>query len=156
MSSKQNIDIHSDDIHRYDDIINLPHPSSTNHPHMTIQDRAAQFAPFAALTGHNAAIRETARLTDRRVELDSDCKAVLDEKLQVLHEEIERHPGISVTYFQPDEKKSGGAYVTTTGIVKKIDIYEHAIVMTDGLKISMDEIIELDSELFHSLDGKIE
>lgn len=156
MSSKQNIDIHSDDIHRYDDIINLPHPVSTNHPHMTIQDRAAQFAPFAALTGHNAAIRETARLTDRRMELDSDYKAVLDEKLQMLHEEIERHPGISVTYFQPDEKKSGGAYVTTTGIVKKIDIYEQTIVMTDGLKISMDEIIELDSELFHSLDGKIE
>lgn len=151
MSSDQNMDIHSDDIHRYDDMINLLHPASTNHPHMPIQDRAAQFAPFAALTGHDAAIRETARLTNRKVELDPERKAVLDEKLQMLREEIEKHPGISVTYFQPDEKKSGGAYVTITGIVKKIDVHEQALVTTDGLKISIDGIMELDSELFHSV-----
>ena len=114
---------HDADSHRYDDIIHLPHHVSTAHPPMPAADRAAQFSPFAALAGHEAAIRETARLTDERAELDENAKAVLDEKLRMIQEMLPAHPEITVTYFQPDAKKSGGAYVSVTGRVKKLDLY---------------------------------
>ena len=115
------------DSHRYDDIIHLPHHVSTAHPPMPAADRAAQFSPFAALTGHEAAIRETARLTDERAELDENAKAVLDEKLRMIQEMLPAHPEITVTYFQPDAKKSGGAYVSVTGRVKKLDLYRQCL-----------------------------
>lgn len=102
------------DIHSYDDIIHLPHHVSTVHPHMPFSDRAAQFSPFAALTGYDAAVKETAHLTDERAELDEYAKAVLDEKFRMLQEVLSRHPKITVTYFQQDEKKSGRAYVSVT------------------------------------------
>ena len=103
----------------YDDIINLPHPTSTKHPWMPMSDRAAIFSPFAALTGHAAAIQETARLTDQRMELDEDTKAMLDLKQQILADRIAERPEISVVWFRPDARKEGGQYVTTVGQLKK-------------------------------------
>ena len=94
---------------KYDDMIDLPHPTSNKHPRMSIQDRAAIFSPFAALSGHGAAIAETARLTDQRMELDEDTKAELDQRQAVLLEHIGEQPEITVTWFQPDERKEGGA-----------------------------------------------
>ena len=128
---------------KYDDIINMPHHRSKKHPHMPIIDRAAQFSPFAALTGHEAAIKETARLTDRRIELDEYEIAALDERLQQLRAKVKGFPKITVTYFLPDDRKAGGEYVTITGNVKKIDEYGKCLMMDDGTRISIDEIIEL-------------
>lgn len=123
----------------YDDIIDLPHPTSERHPRMPMANRAAMFSPFAALTGYDAAVKETARLTDAKVDLTEDEKAILDAKLQLLT------PGESVviTYFQPDVKKQGGAYLTVTGAIKKFDRYAHEIMMTDGCRISIDDILEV-------------
>ncbi|MGL5435729.1 MAG: hypothetical protein ACRDBO_10090 [Lachnospiraceae bacterium] len=134
----------------YDDIINLPHPTSTRHPQMAIPDRAAQFSPFAALTGHDAAIRETARLTERRIELDEDSKTALDLKLRMVAEWKGDHPKVSVTYFEADQAKAGGSYETTTGCIKKIDDYGRRVIMENGRKIDIDNIIEIESELFGS------
>lgn len=131
----------------YDDIIHLPHHVSSKHPQMPVYDRAAQFAPFAALTGHDAAIQETARLTDERAELDEHEKAQLDERLRMVQETLADQPNVTVTYFQPDGRKSGGTYVTVTGNVKKIDMYDHALIMTDGLRIPLDEIFGIEGEL---------
>ena len=143
----------NNDIHCYDDIIHLPHHVSSVHPPMPVSDRAAQFAPFAALTGHGEAIKETARLTDKRVELDENAKAVLDEKLRMVQEMMAQRPEITVTYFLPDEKKAGGRYVSATGNVKKIDLYNHLIVMTDGLRIPLSEVFEIEGGIFESRDS---
>ncbi|MCD7889644.1 MAG: YolD-like family protein [Oscillospiraceae bacterium] len=132
----------------YSDIINLPHHISKTHPQMSMQDRAAQFSPFAALTGYDDAIDETARLTGRRIELSEEAKEILDRKLQYLRDSISDQPEISVTYFVPDEKKDGGEYVTVKGNLKRIDEYERVIIMTDGKKILMEEIMDIESELF--------
>lgn len=132
----------------YDDIINLPHHVSTTRPHMTAIDRAAQFSPFAALTGYDAAIKETARLTDERVKLDEYLKGALSDRLQIIAEHIKEHPEIAITYFQPDAKKNGGAYVSAVSSVKKIDKYERVVVMTDGTAIPIDEIIGIDGQIF--------
>ena len=118
----------------YDDIINLPHPTSVKHPRMPLSDRAAQFAPFAALSGHSTALAETARLTDQRMELDEDARAVLDLKQQLLLERIKEQPEIMVTWFQPDEKKDGGRYIVSTGRLKRIHEAEQVLILTDGLK----------------------
>lgn len=135
----------------YDDIINLPHHVSTTRPHMTDIDRAAQFSPFAALTGHDAAIKETARLTDERVKLDEYMKDALSDRLQIIAVRIKEHPEIAITYFQPDAKKNGGAYVTAISAAKKIDKYERVVVMTDGTAIPIDEIISIDGQIFESM-----
>lgn len=140
---------HDADSHRYDDIIHLPHHVSTAHPPMPAADRAAQFSPFAALAGHEAAILETARLTDERAELDENAKAVLDEKLRMIQEMLPAHPEITVTYFQPDAKKSGGAYVSVTGRVKKLDLYRQCLLMEDGLKIPLGELYDMDGRIFN-------
>ena len=132
----------------YNDIIHLPHPTSAKHPRMPIQDRAAIFSPFAALTGHSAAIAETARLTDRRMELDEDTKMELDLKQQVLNNITEEHPEITVTWFRPDERKEGGAYVTTTGRLKKIDEVERALVLTDGTAIPLADVARIEGDCF--------
>jgi len=132
------------DNHCYDDIIHLPHHVSAVHPHMPVSDRAAQFSPFAALTGHEAAIKETARLTDEKAELDETAKAMLDEKLRMLQEMRSRHPELTITYFQPDEKKSGGAYVSVTGYVKKIDVYGRFLLMESGLRIPLQDIFNME------------
>ena len=127
----------------YDDIINLPHHVSRKHPQMSIHDRAAQFAPFAALTGHGEAIAETARLTDRKIELDDYERLKLDEKLLILQEHIMEMPEISVTYFCPDEKKEGGKYVTVTKALRKINEVERTLVMEDGMQIRIEDILEV-------------
>lgn len=127
----------------YDDIINLPHHVSAKRPHMSVIDRAAQFSPFAAVVGYDAAVKETARLTDRRVELDEYEKDALNEKLNIVAAHIEERPEIAITYFKPDDKKAGGAYVTVTGCVKKIDDYEHIVCLP------IEEIIEIEGELLH-------
>lgn len=131
--------------HPYEDIIHLPHPTSKNHPRMSIQERAAQFSPFAALTGHAAAIAETARLTDRKMELDEDTRAELDRRQAILLEHIDQQPEVTVTWFRPDEKKDGGAYITTTGRLKKIDQVERILVLTDGTRIPLEDVTDLES-----------
>lgn len=136
------------DENKYDDILYLPHPVSARHPQMPLADRAAQFSPFAALTGHEAAIRETARLTKERVELDESRKEILDERLQMIRENLSEKPEVTFTYFQPDERKSGGAYLTVTGRVKKMDGYERRILLEDGTIVPLEELIDI--ELFRS------
>ena len=125
---------------KYDDIIDLPHPTSAKHPRMSISDRATIFSPFAALTGHAAAIQETARLTDRRIELDEDTRTELDRRQAILLEHIGEQPEVTITWFQPDEKKDGGAYVTTIGRLKKIDQVERMLFLLDGSKIPLDDV----------------
>jgi len=137
--------------HQHDDILHLPHPTSAKHPRMPIGDRAAIFSPFAALTGHSAAIAETARLTEQKIQLDEDRRSELDEKQRMLEEVIARQPEVTVTWFRPDDKKDGGSYVTTTGNLKRADGVERVMVMTDGTWIPLDDIIELESEWFQKL-----
>lgn len=132
----------------YDDILHLPHPTSKRHPRMPIADRAAQFSPFAALTGHGAAIEETARVTDRRIELDEDAKEQLDQTLQLLLERIDEQPEITVTWFLPDKKKAGGQYHTATGKLKRIDSREGRLILTDGNQIPLEDLLEIRSESF--------
>ena len=114
-------------------------------------DRAAQFSPFAALTGYDAAIKETGRLTDEKIELDEDTKTALDMKQAYLIEVIDEQPEISVTYFIPDARKSSGAYVTTTGNLKRFDEYERLLILTNGKKIPMDDIANIESDLFRGM-----
>ena len=132
----------------YDDILHLPHPTSKRHPRMPIADRAAQFSPFAALTGHKAAIEETARVTDRRIELDEDAKEQLDQTLQLLMERIDEQPEITVTWFSPDKKKAGGQYHTATGKLKRINTQESRLILTDGTQIPLEDLLEIRSESF--------
>ena len=128
----------------YDDMLNLPHPTSRRHSRMSRSDRAAQFAPFAAWSGQGTAIAETARLTERRLELVVDVKSSLDFKQQMLMDRIDEHPDVSVTWFQPDGKKDGGRYVTTTGRLKRIDEVERVLVMEDKTTVPLDDIISID------------
>lgn len=136
------------DKHRYDDMINLPHHVSKKHPQMSPLNRAAQFAPFAALTGHGDAIRETARLTDPFIELDEDKKEQLNGRLQFINENLGRKPECEITYFRPDAKKDGGTYVTICGRIKKIDEYAHQIIFTDGTVLPIEHIFSIRGELF--------
>lgn len=141
------------DEHKYDDIINLPHHTSPKRPRMPMIDRAAQFSPFAALTGYDAAVKETARLTDERIEIDESSKMELDEKLRMVQESLNELPKITITFFEPDEKKSGGSYISVTGCVKKIDNYERCVIMQDKQKISIDEIIQIEGEIFRFIEN---
>ena len=125
----------------YDDIINLPHPTSAKHPRMPMADRAAQFSPFQALSGFGSAIRETARVTGERVELTEDEKAILDEKLRLL---LETGGEGVFTYFLPDERKDGGAYVTAVGPVKRIDQLARQVILTDRTAIPIEDILEIE------------
>ena len=137
---------------KYDEIMGLPHHISKTRPQMPMSDRAAQFAPFAALTGYDAAIKETGRLTDERIELDVEALSALDMKYQLLMEALDGAPEVTITYFQPDERKAGGKYLTATGAVKKVDDFERRITMQDGTKIPMDDVLSIDGELFLSLE----
>ena len=136
---------------RYDDIIHLPHHVSKTRPQMSMMDRAAQFSPFAALTGYDAAIKETGRLTDEKIELGEETKAVLDRKQRYLSDMISVQPEITVTYFLPDERKSGGTYLSVTGKLKRIDEHERMMILTDGKKIPLDDIMDIESNLFCEL-----
>lgn len=128
---------------KYEDIINLPHHVSKKHPRMSLEARSAQFAPFAALTGYDEAINETARLTSQRIEIDEELKEILDKKLLLIKEQIYTKPNITVTYFVPDSKKDGGEYVTVTGKVLKIDEYKQKIILENKTEIPISEIIEI-------------
>lgn len=136
----------------YDDIINLPHYESTKHPRMSALNRAAQFSPFAALTGHEAAINETARLTNTRLELDEDRKEELDEQLQIIREHISLEPEVAITYFVPDTQKEGGSYLQVIGIIKKLDDINHKIMMKNGTVIPINDIFEIESSIFNAID----
>ena len=131
---------------QYDDIIRLPHPDSPKHPRMSLYDRAAQFSPFAALTGHSAAIAETGRLTDRRVELDEYEMARVDAELQRLQELLPGGPTASITYFVPDERKAGGAYQMIHGTVKRIDAVSGVLFLTDQRTIPITDIFDVSIE----------
>ena len=129
--------------HKYDDIINLPHHVSKSHPPMEIMDRAAQFSPFSALTGYEAAAKETQRLTQPRIELDESEKLLLDKKFHQLEAELSLKSVISVTCFVPDKRKEGGAYITVSGKVSKIDYYKKNIQMESGEILPLDDIIDI-------------
>lgn len=133
--------------HPYDDIINLPHHVSERHPQMSMYNRAAQFAPFAALTGHNAAITEAARLTEAEQELSESDAEVLNRKLAYL-QSLDEKPTISVTYFVPDDKKEGGSYHTATGIVKSVEPDKGVLQFEDGTGIPVIRIKDIDGECF--------
>lgn len=132
----------------YDDIIDLPHHVSETHPPMSRADRAAQFSPFAALTGYDAAVRESARVTEQRIELDEGVKAELNARLNCILEHLSEHPQVSITYFMPDEKKSGGAYRTVTGAVRKLDSFAKTLTLVDGTVVPMEEMIHVEGNLF--------
>lgn len=128
---------------RYDDIINLPHHVSANHPRMSMPDRAAQFAPFAALIGYDDAVAETARLTESRPELDEQEQRELNARLCELADHVQEHPEVRIRYFVPDERKSGGAIVEICGTVKKLAAADNTLVLTDGTIIPISDIVEL-------------
>lgn len=136
---------------KYADIIGLPHHTSPTRPRMSVSARAAQFAPFAALTGYGAAVDETARLTDDRTILDENAKTMLDNKLQIIAEHLNDLPEVTFTYFEPDKKKSGGAYRSVTGPVREIDEYERIVKLWDGTRIPIEQIYGIASALFASL-----
>ena len=127
-------------MNEYDDIINLPHHQSVKRPHMNSHQRAAQFAPFAALTGYDAAIDETARLTSEKLELSEEQQEYLNQQIQLLIECILKKPQVEITYFVSDERKSGGEYITITGNVRRIDDHNREIIFTDGLTVKIDDV----------------
>ena len=128
----------------YNDIINLPHHVSPTRPQMSMMDRAAQFSPFAALTGYDAAIKETGRLTDEKIELGEEELSILNMKFQRLVDSLDEEPEVNITYFKPDDRKAGGAYLTASGTVKKIDDFERIIFMKNGTKIPMDDVLSIE------------
>ena len=133
--------------HKYDDIINMPHHVSHSRPRMSNYDRAAQFSPFAALTGYGDAVKETERVTDNKLELTEDEKQSLNEKFQIILENLHDNPQITITYFEPDKKKEGGVYLTKIGKIKEIDIIEHRIVFTDKSFVKTDCIKNITSPI---------
>ena len=135
----------------YDDIINLPHHVSATRPQMSIANRAAQFSPFAALTGYDSAIKEAARLTTERIELSENDIDVLDMKLRILEDAVADQPEIEVTYFKPDEKKKGGAYITSSGTLKRIDDVERVVIFVNGEKIAIPDILDIEGVLFNNM-----
>lgn len=135
----------------YEDIIDLPPHISEKHPQPTMTERAARFAPFAAITGYEEMVLEEARVTEERTELDENTLTILNEKLNIIQDSLTEKPEVRITYFLPDAKKAGGSYVTVTGTVKRIDEYNRILIMTDGKTIPIDEIFNLESSLFDQL-----
>ena len=132
----------------YEDIINLPYHVSATKPQMSMIDRAAQFSPFAALTGYDAAIKETGRLTVGKVEMDEEALSTLNTKFHILVDSMNDKPEVTFTYFKPDGRKAGGAYIEVTGRVKKVDDFERRIVMQNGTKMPMDDILNIEGDIF--------
>lgn len=136
----------------YEDIIHLPHNVSSKRPQMSMLDRAAQFSPFAALTGYDDAIQETSRLTEQKIELDEETLEKLDERFQILQEHLGEQSEVQFTYFKPDERKEGGTYLNVSGVVRKIKLYEREILLQDGTIIPVDDILKMDSSIFPQID----
>ena len=137
----------------YEDIINLPRPVSKKHPQPPLSERAARFAPFAAITGYEEMVLEEARITEEKIELDECALILLDKKLNIIQKHLSQSPEITVTYFVPDKKKTGGAYRTITGIVKRIDPYQKILILQNDEKIQIEDIYNLKSDSFHTLDN---
>ncbi len=135
----------------YKDIINLPHPTSKTRPRMSVYNRAAQFSPFAALTGYDEAVRETARYTEEKTELDEYQIAIINDKLNIALEKKEEKPVLCITFFKPDSKKRGGEYITVSGVIKRIDEVSHSVVLSDGTVIPIKHIYDIDGEIFESI-----
>ena len=136
----------------YDDIINMPHHVSSRHAPMPLLNRAAQFAPFAALTGYDAAVRETARTTENELTLDESRLEILNGRLLILQAKQQEHPMVTLCFFQADDRKSGGAYITTTGTVKKLDDFERLVILDNGTEIPIDRIVEITGDIFSDTD----
>ena len=137
----------------YESIINLPHHVSKKHPQLSKASYAAQFSPFAALTGYDEIVSETARITDERMELGDTEMDILSAKIQIISEHIKEHPEIELTYFQKDKKKSGGAYLQKTACIKRIDDVERILYFTDGTNLPIDDITDMKGELFRILES---
>ena len=141
---------------KYEDLLHRPHPISARHPRMSAENRAAQFAPFAALTGYEAEIRETARLTDSKIQLSEDDRQLLDRKQQILREHLPERPAVTLIYFEPDDRKEGGQYNTVCGQVRKVDEIARTMTLTDGTELFLDDIFTIESELFKELEAPAE
>ena len=137
-------------MNNYADIINLKRPQS-NHNHLSIESRASQFSPFAALTGYDNEVKETARITDKRIDIDDGLREMLNAKLNYLNDHIKENPNISITYFVKDPKKEGGKYLTKQGIIKRIDTVNEIIKFNDNASISMNDIINITGDIFNTL-----
>lgn len=137
--------------HKYDDMLTLSRPVSEKHIPMPRPDRAAQFSSFAALTGYEEAVGETARITDSRLEVDEDRASELNDKLNILRDKLCERPEIAVTYFVPDNKKSGGKYITLRGNARAIDEYERTVIFTGGGRIPIDDIFSLGGDIYKGL-----
>lgn len=137
-------------MNNYADIINLKRPVS-NHNHLSIESRASQFSPFAALTGYDSEVKETARITDKRINIDDGLREMLNAKLNYLNDHIKENPNISITYFVKDPKKEGGKYLTKQGIIKRIDTVNEIIKFNDNMTISMNDIINITGDIFNAL-----
>ena len=135
----------------YEDIVNLPRHISKVHPQATMADRAARFSPFAAISGYEDMVKEAARVTEERIDITDATKELLNEKLNMIIEFLDEELEVTITYFEPDKKKDGGAYISITGTVKRIDEYERIVLMSDDKKIRIDEIYAIESDLFYSL-----
>ena len=135
----------------YEDIVNLPPHISKKHPQPSMMDRAARFAPFAAIAGYEEMVLEEARVTEERVDLDEGALSLLNEKLNMIQEFLDEEPEVTITYFEPDKKKSGGAYCSVTGQVKEIDEFARIVKLEDGTKIPIQQIYGIESELFTEL-----
>lgn len=138
-------------MNKYDDIINLPHPVSRKHPRMPLRDRAAQFAPFAALTGHEAAINETVRQTDERISLSENVIDEINHRLNIIAKTIDAPKKVSIVYFVPDDRKKGGIYEEHEGLVKQIDEYKKVLIMTDDTKIPIEQIVDIKGDIFEEI-----
>ncbi len=136
----------------YEDIVDLPPHISKKHPQPTMLERASRFAPFAAITGYEEMVLEEARVTDERIELDEGTKEILNAKLQMAVDFADSEPEITITHFVADKKKAGGAYVKHTGVIKKVDEYEHTVIFTDKTNIPIDNIYDIEGTIFNSID----
>jgi len=139
-------------MNNYRDIINLPHHVSANRPQMPLRDRAAQFSPFAALTGYEDVIKESARLTDERLELSEEWQSRINERLQIILENVSERPEVKITFFVADKRKKGGAYETVSGCVKYVDECERTVVFADNSAVSIDDIYDIDGEIFRDIE----
>lgn len=135
-------------VDKYEDIIDLPHYEPKNHTRMSMKSRAAQFAPFAALTGYDEAVKETARITDKKIEIDDGLKTLLNNRLQILIDNIKSKPKASFTYFVKDKNKDGGKYITIIGSIKKVDKVKELVILENKTSISINDIINITSDLF--------
>lgn len=138
-----------DNEHKYDDIINLEHHVSKVHKQMSLENRSAQFAPFAALTGYEDEVKETERITEEKIEINEEARNILDAKINLIQNKIKEHPKITIIHFIPDNKKKGGKYQSITENIKKIDTYNKFIILDNDIKISIDEIIDISGKIFN-------